>query len=213
MGRGATELRGWLHDARHGNPWRYERVREPVEIWPLVSPLRYDVLVRRAHFEHLAAHRDRYDEDFDAYARDAREHPYFAWFRHIMCPRWQPEVLLSEAALEQAWHRRLRASAALADSFARSGFDERFPITLYAGVRVGPATSGRHVDRVLFAGDGNHRLALLMAAGRTHLEPRHCRVKRFLTLRPADTSPTLAWALGDERFAALRAQAPAPVAA
>jgi hypothetical protein len=213
MGGATTEVRAWLHDARHGNPWRYERVREPVAIWPLVSPLRYDILVRRSYFDHLAAHRDQHDEDFEAYARGARDHPYHAWFRHIMCPAWQPEVLQSEAAFERAWHRRLRATTELADAFARSGFDERFPITLYAGVRVGPAASGRQVDRDLFAGDGCHRLALLLTAGRTHVEPRQCRVKRFLTLRPADTSAALSRALGDERFAALGAQAPAVVAA
>jgi hypothetical protein len=210
---GRHEARAWLRSAVNGNPYRYERVNAPVPIWPLVSPLRYDILVRRAYFEHLAAHREQHDRDFDQYAREAREHPYFTWFRDIMCVAWQPDVLRSEDALEAAWRRRLRAASELADSFARSGFDERFPITLYAGFRVGPTATGRRVDRDLFAGDGNHRLALLLAAGQTELLPGQCRVQRFRTLRPPDTTPTLVAALGPERLAALCATAATPVAA
>ena len=179
-----------------GNPWRYERVHEPVPIGPLVSPLRYDVLVRRDYFAWFAERRDEYARDFAAYARAAREHPYFTWFRDVMCPAWQPEALADDETLEAAWRRRLRRAAALHESFSRRGFDERFPITLYAGVRVLPTATGKRVARSLFAGDGNHRLALLLADGQTAVRPEQCRVQRFLTLAPADTSAVLIPALG-----------------
>lgn len=200
MGATATiarsDVRAWVGDAVRGNPWRYERVRAPVPIGPLVSPLRYDVLVRVDWFEHFAAHRDAYERDFDAFADDARAHGYFTWFRDLMCPRWYPELLGDQAAFDAAWRARLRASAALHDSFARGGFDPRHPIVLYAGVRVLPTPTGKRMPNALFAGDGNHRLALVLASGRTELRPEECRIRRFLTLQPADTTPFLRGALG-----------------
>ena len=193
----ASEARAWVKSAVTGNPWRYERPREPVPIWSLVAPLRYDILIRRSFFERLAAERALYERDFDAFARAAREHPYFVWFRHVMCPSWQPEVLRDEASFDAAWRARLRAAARLADSFAEHGFDERRPITLWAGVRVLPAVpTGRRVDRDLFAGDGCHRLALLLASGHDHLLPGQARVRRFRTFTPPDTTPGLAARLG-----------------
>lgn len=191
-----SDVRAWLRSAVHGNPWRYERLEAPVPIGPLVSPLRYDILIRRDYFMWFAERLDSYARDFAGYARAAREHPYFTWFREVMCPTWQPEVLADERTFEAAWHRRLRSAAALHQSYARRGFDERFPITLYAGVRVLPSPTGTRTARTLFAGDGNHRLALLLADGATELRPEHCRVQRFLTLAPADTTALLAPALG-----------------
>ena len=180
--------RDWLRDARRGNPYRYERGTEPVRIGSLVSPLRYDVLVRAAHFEFHAARSDLYAGDFAAYAAQARDTSYFVWFERVMAPRWLPHVVGDADALERAWHERLHAAAALHASFAQRGFDASHPVELHAGVRIRPTATGKTVSRRLFAGDGNHRLALLLAAGHTELLPTHYRVKRYLSLVPADTT-------------------------
>jgi hypothetical protein len=186
-----AEARDWVSKARRGNPWRYRNPDEEVEIGPLVSPLRFDVLLRGEFFQLYAERRELYRSDFEGFARLAREHRYFVWFERVMCPAWQPHVLVDEDRLAAAWAKRLRASAALYDSFERGGFDERCPITLYEGRTVLPTPSGKRIARTVYAGDGNHRLALVMATGASVLPPSQYRIKRFRRLMPSDTTPRL----------------------
>jgi hypothetical protein len=47
------------------------------------------------------------------------------------------------------------------------------------------------VTHRLFAGDGCHRLALLLGAGQAELLPSQYRVRRYLALVPADTTGPL----------------------
>jgi hypothetical protein len=98
--------------------------------------------------------------------------------------------------LEASWRERLRQSAALFDSFERRGFDEAHPIVLHAGARVEPAPSGKRAVRRAYAGDGCHRMALLLSAGQEELRPSQYRVKRYRALVPADTSGFLLGATG-----------------
>lgn len=207
----ATERRDWLSSAVRGNPWSYRAPRDEAEIAPLVSPLRFDVLLRRDFFRFYAEHRDLFRSDFTAFARLARREEYFVWFEQIMCPSWQAHVLEDAGLFDAAWAERLNATARLYDSFERDEFDERFPITLYEGRTVTPAPSGKRVTRDLYAGDGNHRLALLLAAGQTTLLPSQYRVKRFRRLVPSDTTSRLMPALrvDEQRYLAfLRAGYP-----
>jgi hypothetical protein len=190
-----VDCRDWVHQARQGNPWVLRRPSEAIQIGPLISPLRFDVTIRASYFDFYAEHRDLFRSDFEAYAQLARSHDYYVWFTEVMCPNWQPHVLTDPTKLASAWGERLRASAALYDSFERSGFDERFPITLRAARRVEPTPTGKRLARDLYAGDGNHRMALLMATGQTALLPSQCRVKHFLRLEPSDTTPQLLAAL------------------
>jgi hypothetical protein len=181
-------------------------------IAPLVSPLRFDIWVRRAFFDFYAERRDLYRTDFERFARLARDHEYFVWFEQVMCVAWQPHVLADPALLAMAWKERLRAAAALYDSFERDGFNSRFPITLYTARQVLPTVTGKRVSRSIYAGDGNHRLALLMADGQRTLDPSQYRVKRFRRLIPTDTTPRLVAALDvdPQRYLAfLRAGYPA----
>jgi hypothetical protein len=182
------ERREWLRALRHGNPFRIEVPTEPARIGELVSPLRYDVLLRARHFVFHAEHRDLYARDFDAYARRASEQPYYVWLTRVMLPAWRPEMTRSPELVETAWRERLQASAALYESYTRHGFDETQPIELYAGRSVQPAPTGKRVSHRLFAGDGNHRLSLLMGAGQKELLPSQYRVRRYRALVPADTS-------------------------
>jgi len=68
------------------------------------------------------------------------------------------------------------------------GFDPAHPVELHAGHRVRETHTGKRITRALYAGDGNHRLALLMAAGHDELLPGQYRVKRYRSLVPTDST-------------------------
>lgn len=184
----SEEQRRWLRAAARGNPYRLESPVAPVRIGEIVSPLRYDVMIRVRHFELHAQRRNLFASDFDAYEQLVRKEPYFVWFKRARVPSWWPWLLEDPAAFERAWRERLRLSAALYESFAVHGFDPVSPIELHAGYRVRETPTGKRVTRGLFAGDGNHRLALLIAAGHDDLRPSQCRVKRYLSLVPTDST-------------------------
>lgn len=188
--------REWVASAVRGNPWTYRAPDDEVEIGPLMSPLRLDVLVRRDFFRFYAEQRELYRSDFRSFAEAARQQDYFVWFERIMCPAWQPHVLETDELFATAWAERLHATARLHDAFTRSGFDTRYPITVYAGRTVLPTKTGKRVTRAVYAGDGNHRMALLLATGQTTLLPGQYRIKRFRRLEPSDTTPLLLAALG-----------------
>jgi hypothetical protein len=182
------ESRRWLRAAARGNPYRIVRGTEPVRIGDVVSPLRYDVMIRVRHFELHAERRDLFADDFDEYERRVRAEAYFVWFRRARVPTWSPELLDDPAAFEEAWRGRLRESAALFESFTANGFDSAHPIELHAGGRVRETHTGKRITRTVYSGDGNHRLALLLAAGKEMLLPAEYRVKRYRWLVPTDST-------------------------
>ena len=187
----SPEQREWIRSAMRGNPFRYQAGTRPVRIGDIVSPMRYDILLRARHFRWHVQNRGLIDADFEAYQRAARQEPYFIWFKRAMVPRWLPAALGDEKLFERAWRHRLRASAALHASFEANGFDPAYPVELYAGHKVRAAVTGKVTSRDLYAGDGNHRLALLIAAGHEALAPGQYRVKRYLSLVPADSTGLL----------------------
>ena len=159
-----------------------------MRIAEIVSPLRYDVTIRVRHYVFHAKHRELFAGDFEAYQRLAREQEYFVWFKRSEVPDWVPEAVDDADELERAWRERLRESAALYDSFQERGFDAAQPIELWAGHRIRETPTGKRTSRGLFAGDGNHRLSVLMAAGHDTLLPAQYRIRRFLSLAPFDTT-------------------------
>ena len=184
----SEEQRRWLRSAARGNPYRIEPGRVPVRIGDVVSPLRYDVMIRVRHFAQHAERRELFRSDFDAYERLVRGEPYFVWFQKARVPTWWPWLLDDPAGFERAWRERLHASAELFDSFEANGFDTAHPIELHAGRRVRETHSGKRISRAIYSGDGNHRLALLLAAGDEELLPAQYRVKRYLSLVPTDST-------------------------
>ncbi|MGH2838033.1 MAG: hypothetical protein ACRDJY_06765 [Thermoleophilaceae bacterium] len=182
------EQRRWLRSTARGNPYRIVPGREPVRIGDVVSPLRYDVMIRVRHFALHAERRELFRSDFDAYERLVRSEPYFVWFEKARVPTWWPWLLDDPEGFERAWRERLRLSAALFDSFEASGFDTAHPIELHAGRRVQETPTGKRTARALYSGDGNHRLALLLAAGHEQLHPAQYRVKRYRSLVPTDST-------------------------
>jgi hypothetical protein len=203
-----AERRESLTAALSRNRWRFEQPVRPAKIAPLVLPLRHDILVRASFFEHLERHDNEFRADFDAFSRRSRRHPYWTWFREIMVPRWIPEALESEQALDAAWRRRLRLAADLHASFLERGYDSRKPVTLYAGRTVEATVTGLRPERALYAGDGNHRIALLLLAGSYELAPDQYRIKRYARLRPLDITSELKTALSASGEGPLRSISP-----
>jgi hypothetical protein len=170
-----------------GDPWIEQAGATPVALDAIVSPLRYDVLVRRDFFAWLAER----EAEGDALVRAARDHPYFEWFRRLWCVAYAPQLLHDDRALDAAFGERVRRTRSLYRNFVERGFDRQHPVTLRSAVVIGPTPSGKRLVRRLYAGDGCHRLALLMLAGRTHLEPGEYRVRRFVRLAPPDSTVRL----------------------
>ena len=189
------ELREQVRDALRGDPWVHRRGREPVPLLPLVSPLRYDVVVRVAFLRLLEEHGATADRLSSSLHDAALEHPYFVWYRDLFCPAWAPELLADDDVLRRAFAERVRATARLRDSFRADGFSTARPVTLLSGVAIGPTRTGKRLARRLFAGDGCHRPALLLADGRTELSGDMYRVRHFARLTPPDTTAHLVGAL------------------
>jgi hypothetical protein len=184
----AAGMRERLRSAVQGNPWRFEGATRPVCIHEIASPLRYDIAIRVSYFRFHGVHAELYDRDFEGYMAMAREHAYYVWFTSLWARIFAPHLLDDEADLARAFADRVRRTADLAASFERRGFDTRRPVTLFAGRVVHPTPTGKRVNRDVYAGDGCHRLALLLAAGESQLHPSQYRVKRFRNFVPVDTT-------------------------
>lgn len=163
--------RATLHrTGRRALTWRPKLAGlEPLDIRGLISPLRYDVVVRADFFcliEDLTSRGVLRPEEV---ASLARAHPYFVWFQRVAMARFRPWVLADEDLLSQQFTERVRRSMNLWSSFRLNGFDLRHPVTLRSAPEARSADSGAVVDRPLHVGDGGHRLALLLASGTEEL--------------------------------------------
>jgi hypothetical protein len=153
--------------------------RSVLPIRSLVSPFRYDVVVRAQLFAlvdenpHVST-----DELVDL----ARSHPYAVWFEHVAMPRFRPWVLQDATVYRDAFVERVTSARALAHSVAVSGFDVRHPVVLRSTRGTTTTDAGTPVARTLHVGDGGHRLALLLQAtgtlgpGQYRTDPRRRQV-------------------------------------
>ncbi|HEX6292681.1 MAG TPA: hypothetical protein VFZ66_26090 [Herpetosiphonaceae bacterium] len=191
--------------ARIGNYWYWIAAPElasGIDIAALVSPLRYDVLIRRDFLTFYAAQRDRYAADFDAFVAEVRQGSYYRWFMTSEAIRCKPHLLGDAAALEQEFISRVRRAARLYEDVTAHGFQPQFPIILKTAERLLPPTTdrqgpptGKHVAGRYFLADGCHRLALLMTLGYTVLPSEYVRVKCFREFSPFDSTALLARSL------------------
>jgi hypothetical protein len=189
------ELRERISSAASRNPWHFEAGSEPVRLTALMSPLRFDIAVRVEYLRFLRSHRELLERDLARYLQLARAHPYFTWFTRIWCRAFAPHLLSDHELLEKVFRERVLATARLEESFERHGFDPGHRITLRTGREVLPSVTGKHVERTYFAGDGCHRLALLIEAGYDELPADWYRVKRYRRFTPTDTTLPLLEAL------------------
>ena len=170
---------------------RYVNGTEAIDIRRLISPLRYDVVVRKSFFDLLERERRLYEQDFDRFMEIADQSSYRAWFDRVYCPRFDPALLRNDAARKAAYHRRVRTSGDLFASIEKHGLLPGHKIILRSGREILPADSGKTVSARIFAGDGCHRLALLLKQGTTILRPDQYVVKLVSRYSPLDNTSLL----------------------
>lgn len=159
---------------RRAATWRPKQDgTESLDVGRLISPFRYDVVVRAQLFDAVA---DRPEggsiEDFVA---SVAEHPYAVWFREVELRRFFPWMLNDPRQVAEAYAARVARAVTTFESFEQRGFDTGRPIMLRCLARPTASDSGVLVPRVLHLGDGGHRLALLYRSG-SRLEPSMHRI-------------------------------------
>jgi hypothetical protein len=166
----------------------------PADLGELVSPLRYDILVRAEYFTFLAERLEQFEADFEGFFATALTHPYYTWFTTIALPRFRPHDAATEARRQAAYRQRLHEAASLYRSVQARGYDGvGHPLLLRAAEPGARTDSGKLVPRRLYAGDGCHRLALLLHLGCRSLPPEWYRIRRVA--RPLDNTAPLLGAL------------------
>ena len=128
----------------------------------LVSPLRYDVVVRQQFFAFLDANADLLDE-FGDLVIEARDQPYYSWYRDIVIgPRTK---LLKGRSLDEAFADQVERVLAMRARFnpADESWGELLLREVPAGTRT---TTGKTVGPRVVPVDGCHRIALLRHHGR-----------------------------------------------
>lgn len=169
---------------------------EPVALDELVSPLRYDIIVRADHFRFLDEHLDLLERNREAYLRLAMDHPYFTWYTEVALARYRPRAHTDQQRELAAFRRRVVSAAELWRSFKAGGFDPRHPVSLRVALPNAATPTGKVVRRRFHAGDGCHRLAMLVAAGEPTLSPGWYQVRGDPLGALIDNTSTLIGALG-----------------
>lgn len=148
----------------------------PLRISELMSPLRYDIVVRQQYMRFLSEHLDLYHSDFEEYTSVVMGQPYFVWFREIAYPRRQRSRIRPEN-LRLAFQTRLRKTTVLFQDFTRDGFDDRHPVLMRTGTHFVPTATGKELAPRYHPIDGCHRLALLHMDGHLDIPPTYYRVE------------------------------------
>lgn len=147
----------------------------PVLITSLVSPLRYDILVRAEFIQLVRARRIERSTDFSAFLYEARDTDYYEWFRYVASRKVgiDPD---NKGQIDRAFETRVRRTCQLVDDVDANGYRSDVPILLRtAGDR--PTVTGKQLDPDrLQPHDGCHRLALLMLDGERDVLPHQYRI-------------------------------------
>lgn len=168
---------------------------EPLDIDRLISPLRYDVLVRERYFGFLARNLDLYHSDFDAFVDLARREQYHAWFRAVAIHRIRPGTEGADQ-VDTAFRERLHKTTRLYLAMSERGFDPQFPITVRTAGPIAATSTGKVVRGRLFPSDGCHRLAMLRYTGHRSLLPEWYRLRTDGDWQPPDNTGALIRPLG-----------------
>ena len=128
----------------------------------LVSPLRYDVIVRQQFFAFLDANVDLLEE-FNDLVIEARHEPYYTWFRDIVVG--DRTKLLKGRSIDEAFADQVERVLAVRARFnpADESWGELLLRELPAGTQT---TTGKTVGPRFVPVDGCHRIALLRHHGR-----------------------------------------------
>jgi hypothetical protein len=149
---------------RRAVTWQPKRLGDaPIQVAHLISPFRYDVLVRALFFDFLEER--PVDEPAGSLVEAAWQEPYAVWFREVAMHRFRPWVLTDPQELERTFRDRVVSARALLQSYRGKGFDPASPVTLRLTTGVSVSDSGARTSRTVHVGDGGHRLALLLHDG------------------------------------------------
>jgi hypothetical protein len=197
-----ARISSWFRREKPRVP-EYRDGTEPIPLRTLVSPLRYDVLVRKAFFELLAANRELALHDVDAFVGMVESTSYRVWFDRVFCRRFAPHLLDDPHAHQKAFRRRILRSVRLHETVWRDDVPREDPITIHTALEVCAADSGKRVTERFFIGDGCHRLALLLLAGKTELPRGAYRIEVAPRFVPLDNTVLLlpALDLGEAEYA------------
>lgn len=180
-----ARLRHALWQRRHG----YQSAVSEIALGPLISPLRYDVLVRAQFFGFLDTNLDLVDDDADEFERRCLEQPYFDWFRTVAFPRFHRHRPLAD--LRRAYADRVERTTRLYRRYLTDGFDARYPISVRSRDVVVPTATGKSIRTQYFLADGCHRVALMYVAGWATI-PAHCyRIRLDHDWSPQDNTHEL----------------------
>ena len=169
---------------------------DPIVIDDLVSPLRYDILVRQQYFEFLAQHHTLYDRDFPELVELSRQHPYFAWFTSVLAPQYMPDLLAGhDGAIRTAFADKIASVVDLYRSFLANGYDSTQPISLRTARVITATATGKRLRRRIYPGDGCHRLALLRLTGAKLLTAGTYELQTRRIFRPRDHTARLLGAI------------------
>jgi hypothetical protein len=181
---------------RRATTWRPKTAPDsPVDISALISPLRYDVLVRAQLFDLVRLQADAGSSDADALVDAARASAYFTWFEQVAMARFRPWVLQDPDLLSSQFRERVLSASALYRSYRQRGFDPAHPVTLRGTKGPQRTDSGLTIAKTLHVGDGGHRLALLLSDGQD-LSPGSYRVDWRPMEQLIDNTAVLVPALG-----------------
>jgi hypothetical protein len=169
-------------------PWQLRRGVRAVTIASLVSPLRYDIVVRKNFLAELGARIDAPPDEQVAWARGT---DYWRWFRDARWLRASERFKAGFPDIDAAFRARVRAAAALRASFASRGFDPRNPIVLKSAERALPTSTGKRAETQLFAGGGCHRIALLWLSGAEEIRADQYVSRHYPEWAPHDNTHLL----------------------
>jgi hypothetical protein len=169
---------------------------DPIVIDDLVSPLRYDILVRQQYFEFLAQHHTLYDRDFAELVERSRKHPYFVWFTNVLVPQYMPDLLDGhDGAIRTAFADKVASVVDLYRSFLANGYDWTQPVSLRTARVITATATGKRLRRRIYPGDGCHRLALLRLTGAKLLTAGAYELQTRRIFRPRDHTAALVGAI------------------
>jgi hypothetical protein len=195
-------VRQFREPAHRRVPWTWHEAPEltdGIAIADLVSPLRYDVIVRRDFFIWYRERADLARRDLRAFIAEARATSYHHWWMTSETIRCRPELMDRPEELERLFDLRVERSVRLAERVARTRHADEHPIILKTADRLlapttfrdGPPSGKPLPSQQYFLADGCHRVALMLADGVSRIEPGHFLIKRYLEFSPFDSTSVL----------------------
>jgi O-antigen/teichoic acid export membrane protein len=128
----------------------------------LISPIRYDVVVRQQFYAFLDANADLIEE-FGDLVFEAKEHPYYVWYRDVMIGKRTKK--LKGRTVDEGFADQIERVLAIRARFNPA--DEQWGDLLLRELPAGTKTNtGKVIGPRFVPVDGCHRIALLRHHGR-----------------------------------------------